>query len=226
MASSSSALEVMGHNKQRLRISHFSGIESFPVYQAQLQQQVIFTFKTSMDPDCDGDFEALLKEIDDNKRKDAKEETAYQSAQVKKKSYQTDDYNFQLAMQASLKGAAYIIAFPQQTEFVLNKSPLLAGAKAYQRLLKEYGQIPVNVLDKFAAKQQILSLFTSPNLESPQLDVFLTAKVEEHIAKYKMSKEVANDLYLEVLHEFSQHLLVERCKRRLNHLFPSQFWLL
>ena len=44
-------------------------------------------------------------------------------------------YNFQVAPQALLKGAAYIVAFPQQTEFVLNTAPVLAGAQAYPPVL-------------------------------------------------------------------------------------------
>ena len=64
MNSSLGALEVMGHNKQRLRISPFSGTESFPVYQSQLQQQGIFTFISSMDIKCEADFNKLLGEIE------------------------------------------------------------------------------------------------------------------------------------------------------------------
>ena len=63
MNSSSGALEVMGHNKQRLRISPFSGTESFPVYQSQLQQQGFFTHYSSMNEKCEADFTAVLKEI-------------------------------------------------------------------------------------------------------------------------------------------------------------------
>ncbi len=63
MASSSGALEVMGHNKQRLKISPFSGPESFPVYQVQLLQQCLFTYYSSMNDKCETDFQALLKEI-------------------------------------------------------------------------------------------------------------------------------------------------------------------
>ena len=61
-------------------------------------------------------------------------------------------------------------------------------------------------MDKFTAKEQILSYFSSPNLGSPQLDVFLVAKVEEHLVKYKFEKEVQNDFYMEALNEFVKHL--------------------
>ena len=99
-----------------------------------------------------------------------------------------------------------MVAFPLPTAFVLQEKPGLPGSQAYQRLLKEYGEIPINVLDKFTAKEQILSFFSSPNLGSPQLDVFLVAKVEEHLTKYSFSKEVQNDFYMEALHEFVKHL--------------------
>ena len=79
----------------------------------------------------------------------------------------------------------------------MQDKPVLSGSQAYQRLLKEYGEIPINVLDKFTAKEQILSYFTSQNLGSPQLDVFLVAKVEEHLTKYSFGKEVQNDFYME-----------------------------
>jgi len=207
MNSSSGALEVMGH-KPRLKISPFSGTENFSVYQSQLQQQGIFTFISSMDIKCEADFEKLLKDIEaqaaDNGSQDKR--ANLQILLAKKKIYQQDDLNFQVSLQSSLKGIAQIIAFPPPTAFVLQEKPVLSGSQAYQRLLKEYGEIPINMLDKFTAKEQILSYFTSPNLGSPQLDVFLVAKVEEHLIKYKFEKEVQNDFYMEVLHEFVKHL--------------------
>ena len=205
---SSGALEVMGHNKQRLKISTFSGTESFPVYQSQLQQQGIFTFISSMDFKCEADFEKLLKDIEaqaaDNGSQDKR--ANLQILLAKKKTYQQDDLNFQVSLQSSLKGIAQIIAFPPPTAFVLQEKPGLPGSQAYQRLLKEYGETPTNVLDKFMAKEQIMSLFSSPNLASPQLHVFLVAKVEEHLVKYKFEQEVQNDFYLEALNEFVKHL--------------------
>ena len=56
------------------------------------------------------------------------------------------------------------------------------------------------------AKEQIMSFFSSPNLGSPQLHVFLVAKVEEHLVKYKFEKEVQNDFYLEAINQFVTHL--------------------
>ena len=93
----------------------------------------------------------------------AAKQAALQVLLAKKKTYQTDDYNFQVSLQLSLKEIAQIIAFPPATAFVLQEKPGLPGSQAYQRLLKEYGEIPVNVLDKFMAKEQIMSLFSSPN---------------------------------------------------------------
>ena len=208
MASSSGALEVMGHNKQRLRISPFSGTESFPVYQSQLQQQGFFTFIPSMDIKCEAEFTQLLADISEQAadQGSAAKQAALQVLLAKKKTYQTDDYNFQVSLQLSLKGIAQIIAFPPPTAFVLQEKPGLPGSQAYQRLVKEYGEIPTNVLDKFIAKEQIMSYFSSPNLGSPQLDVFLVAKVEEHLTKYKFAEEVKNDFYLEALNEFVKHL--------------------
>ncbi len=207
MNSSSGALEVMGH-KQRLKISPFSGTESFPVYQSQLQQQGIFTYISSMDIKCEADFKQLLTDIT-AQAADVSNEPKRANLQVllaKKKTYQQDDYNFQVSLQSSLKGIALLVAFPTPTAFVLQETPGLPGSQAYQRLLKEYGEIPINVLDKFTAKEEILSYFSSPKLGSPQLDIFLVAKVDEHLTKYKFEEAVKNDFYLEVTHEFVKHL--------------------
>ena len=192
MNSSSGALEVMGHNKQRLRISPFSGTESFPVYQSQLQQQGFFTHYSSMNEKCETDFATTLKEIIAQAQDLSNEvkRTNLQVLQQKKKTYQQEDYNFQVSLQQSLKGIAQIVAFPLSTEFVLQESPGLPGAQGYQRLLKEYGQIPINVLDKYDAEQQLLSFCTAPNLSSPQLDVFLVAKFLERL-KMKPSSRIS-----------------------------------
>ena len=199
--SSSGALEVMGHNKPRLKISTFSGTESFAVYQSQLQQQGIFTFISSMDIKCEADFDKVLV---DTAAQTADQGSIEKRANLqvllaKKKTYQQDDLNFQVSLQLSLRENAQIVAFPPPTAFVLQGKPALPGSQAYQRLLKEYGEIPINMLDKFTAKEQILSYFSSPNLGSPQLDVFLVAKVEEHLTKYSFTKEVQNDFYMEVM---------------------------
>ena len=148
MNSSSGALEVMGHNlKQRLKISTFSGPESFAVYQSQLQQQGIFTFISSMDIKCEADFEKVLTDITAQTadQGSAEKRANLQVLLAKKKTYQQDDLNFQVSLQSSLKGIAQIIAFPPPTAFVLQEKPVLPGSQAYQRLLKEYGEIPINV---------------------------------------------------------------------------------
>ena len=98
MASSSGALEVMGH-KQRLKISSFSGTESFPLYQSQLQQQGIFTFISSMDIKCEADFEKVLADITAQAADQGSIEKRanLQVLLAKKKTYQQDDYNFQVS---------------------------------------------------------------------------------------------------------------------------------
>ena len=101
MNSSSGALEVMGHNKPRLKISTFSGPESFPVYQSQLQQQGIFTFISSMDVKCEADFEKLLKDIEVHAADQGSQDKRahLQILLAKKKTYQQDDLNFQVSLQ-------------------------------------------------------------------------------------------------------------------------------
>ena len=103
MNSSSGALEVMGH-KQRLRISPFSGTESFPVYQSQLQQQGIFTFISSMDIKCETDFAQVLTDITAQTADQGSEgkRATLQVTIAKKKTYQQDDLNFQVSLQFSL----------------------------------------------------------------------------------------------------------------------------
>ena len=125
MSSSSGALEVMGHNKPRLKISLFSGTDSFPVYQSQLQQQGIFTFIPSMDIKCEADFAQVLVDVAAQTADQGSEgkRATLQVTQAKKKTYQQDDYNFQVALQSSLKGIAFIVAFPQATAFVLQEKP-------------------------------------------------------------------------------------------------------
>ena len=106
MASSSGAPEVMGHKQQRLKISPFSGTESFPVDQIQLQQQGLFTYYSSMNEKCEPDFQTLLKEILAQSA-DQGSEAKRANLQVllaKKKTYQLEDYNFQVSLQQSLKG--------------------------------------------------------------------------------------------------------------------------
>ena len=131
-----------------------------------------------MNDKCESDFQALLKEIA-AQAADLSNEPKRANLQVllaKKKTYQQEDYNFQVSLQQSLKGIALIVAFPLTTEFVLQENPKLPGSQAYQRLLKEYGKIPINVLDKYDAERQVISLCTSPNLGSPQLDIFLLSQ--------------------------------------------------
>ena len=71
-----------------------------------------------MNEKCEPDFTALLKEIA-AQAADLGNEPKRANLQVllaKKKTYQQEDYNFQVYLQQSLKGIALIVAFPLTTE--------------------------------------------------------------------------------------------------------------
>ena len=224
MASSSSALQVMGTAFTRPKVSQFSSsAQSFAKYQNELQNSFVTAYPNPMHPDSLKAFDKLIKDIAsvENKiyeleqakgRRGKKAEDVnilyddLEELKAAKIGWEKDDLIFFCIMQHSLGGTASLIAFPQVSTFKLKEKPELPGALAYERLQKEYTQAKVHVLDKYSSEQSLHEFFVQPNLASPQIEIFLSEKISAHVAKYQCEDHVANDLYFKFSNIFLQNL--------------------
>ena len=209
MASASGPATGYGPQVHGTSIYIFNGSQVFSKFQQDLQKNCPFHHFNLMGDNASDQFEAMCLAIEELKHKEKTEGKG--SAEItfrehQKKDVIKDDSELMRILNAAVKEPARTIAFPYESEFVLESKPFLPGAKAYQLLVKEYGLKKANMLDKFNEKQAILDYFVAPKLDSPQLHVFLTSKVDEHIAKFDYKDDVANDLYIEVTTTFVQNL--------------------
>ncbi len=209
MASASGPATGYGPQVNGTSITSFNGNQSFPKLQQDLQFFCPFQHFNLMSEKANDKFEEMCTAIENLKEKELKEgkgSTEMSFREQMKKDVIKDDAELMRILNIVLKGPARTIAFQYETEFHLEPKPFLPGAKAYQRLVKEYGQKKANMSDKFTDKQELLNYFVAPKLDSPQLHVFLMGKVDEHINKFRYTGDVANDLYIEVSTMFVQHL--------------------
>ena len=219
MENTTNAHQVMGPGVPRPKVSTFSGQQPFPQWQQELFNSYVSTAPNSMDSKSLGLFEELQQQIAylekeikthkpvkeyktqgqvDAAEAYAKNVPALALLKTKQVTWQKEDLIVYAIIQASVAGNALPIAFPKTETFSITSAPQLQGAKAYERLRVEYTKRTVHPFDKFGDKEILKAHFNNPNLQSPQVEVMLNAKVVEFITKHSLDPVVSNDLYLEL----------------------------
>ena len=220
MENTTNAHQVMGPGVPRPKVSTFNGQQSFPQWQQELFNSYISTAPNPMDPKSLGLFDELQKSIEmlekdikkykphkgeyttqaqiDLAEAHAKNVPALALLKAKQVTWQKEDLIIYAIIQASVAGNAHFIALPKTETFSISATPQLQGAKAYDRLRVEYTKRVTHPFDKFAEKEILKTHFNNPNLQSPQVEIWLDGKVVEFITKHSLDPIVANDLYLEL----------------------------
>ena len=241
MDNTTTASQVMGPGVPRVKVSTFNGQQNFPNWQTQMSRSYIATQTDSMDPKCLSNFQALLASIKKDEERidkilnkstrvsdeDKKEMEDVKASLVVKKAQlltcQKEDLIFLALIQASVAGAANLIALPSTDTFKLQETPTLPGAIAYDLLQREYTKPLAHEFDRFGDKERLKQYFHKTNLASPQNEIVLDGKVVEFLSKHSLTEENAkNDLYLEMLCEFLHHLPEDHMYETLHVKFRLQ----